>query len=150
MAVEINVVERVVVESTTPTILEVTESAIEVLEQTTTVSGSDETTIEIIDAATQVVTSDAPITVLEIGTQGPQGIPGVPEDEMTFAKRVDFVGTTLIYRGEAAVGSAESSSVWRIRRITFTGAEEDVTEEWASGNATFDKIWDDRLSLSYS
>lgn len=66
-----------------------------------------------------------------------------------FAKRVDFIGETVIYRGEAAVGSATSASVWRIRRITIAN-DGDIVEEWADGNAAFNKTWDDRYTLSYS
>jgi hypothetical protein len=84
------------------------------------------------------------------GTQGPSGPPGpsLTEEETVYAKRVDMVGDSLIYRGEAAVGSAESAPVWRIRRITLTG--DDMTEEWAGGNAAFDKAWADRAALGYS
>lgn len=67
---------------------------------------------------------------------------------MQYARRVDFVGDTVIYRGEADPGSSESSAVWRIRRITFVG--EDVVEEWAGGEDTFDKVWTSRLALSYN
>lgn len=72
----------------------------------------------------------------------------VPEEEQVYAKRVDFVSDLLIYRGEAPVGSLESSSVWRIRRITL-GLDDDVTEEWADGDANFDNVWDNRGSLTY-
>lgn len=80
------------------------------------------------------------------GTQGPPGVSS--EEETVYAKRVDMVGDALIYRGEAAVGAAESAPVWRIRRITLTG--DDMTEEWAGGTAAFDKAWTDRATLGYS
>jgi len=86
--------------------------------------------------------------VVAVGLPGPRGLPGTSEEEAVYAKRVDFVGDTLLYRGEAVVGAAESAPVWRIRRITFTG--DDMTEEWASGSAAFDKVWADRLTLGYS
>lgn len=70
-------------------------------------------------------------------------------DEVDYATRVDFDGETIIYRGEAVPGSAESSAVWRIRRITLN-AEGDATTEYAEGDAQFDNIWNDRASLSYS
>lgn len=89
------------------------------------------------------------VTVTTLGSQGPAGPRGESsEEESVFSKRVDFVTEDLIYRGEAAVGSANSASVWRIRRITFVG--DDVTEEWASGSAAFDKAWTDRATLGYS
>ena len=74
-----------------------------------------------------------------------------PESQVAYATRVDFDDVNnLIYKGEAIPGSAESAAVWRIRRLSFVGADEDVVEEWAEGTASFDKVWDDRLSLSYS
>ena len=82
------------------------------------------------------------------GAQGPQGLPA--EEDMAYAKRTDFVGTDVIYRAEAIVGSTNASASWRIRKITFVGIEGDIVEEWAGGTALFDKIWDNRLSLSYS
>jgi len=87
--------------------------------------------------------------VVTVGIQGPPGAAGIPEDEMTYAKRVDFVGSTLLYRAEAAVGSAEGDAVWRVRRITFAG-DGDVTEEWADGDALFNQTWDGRAGYTYS
>lgn len=85
------------------------------------------------------VTEDAGEIVIEI--------PG--EDELTYAKRVDFVNDDIIYRGEATVGSLENSAVWRIRKITLS-VDGDVKEEWADGSAAFAYVWDNRQSLSYS
>jgi hypothetical protein len=64
------------------------------------------------------------------------------------AKRVDFASDTIIYRGEAAVGSSEGDPVWRIKKIIL-GADDDVTELWADGVSDFTKVWSNRLSLSY-
>ncbi len=68
--------------------------------------------------------------------------------ETNMARRVDFVGDTLIYRGEAAPGADEAAPVWRIKRIQF-GADGDVTETWADGVAEFAHVWTDRASLTY-
>lgn len=68
--------------------------------------------------------------------------------ETNMARRVDFVGDTLIYRGEAAPGADETASVWRIKRIQF-GVDGDVTETWADGVAEFAHVWTDRASLTY-
>lgn len=96
-----------------------------------------------------VGTETATFEVQGVILRGPPGPPGTSEEEMAYAKRTDFATESLIYRGEAAVGSATSASVWRIRRLTLA-ADDDVTEEWAGGTAEFDKIWDDRASLTYS
>ena len=71
------------------------------------------------------------------------------DTDVAFAQRVDFITDNLLYRGEAVPGTAPGSNLWRIRRITI-GLDNDVTTEWADGNADFDNIWDDRLILSYS
>ena len=83
------------------------------------------------------------------GGLGPQGAPGVSEEDVMYSKRVDFITDLELYRGEAAVGSSESSAVWRIRKVTLA-IDGDVAEKWASGTALFDKVWADRASLTYT
>lgn len=63
----------------------------------------------------------------------------------------DTASSTVYYCAQAVVGSLESAAVWQIQRITFpTVGEDDTTIEWADGDAKFDNVWDDRLTLSYS
>lgn len=69
--------------------------------------------------------------------------------ETAMSRRVDFVGESLLYRGEAAPGADESAPVWRIKRITF-GTDGDVTETWADGAADFEHAWTQRAVLAYS
>ena len=84
---------------------------------------------------------------------------------MPLASRADIVdgfnGTTpavgfeTIYIGEAAVGTLDAASDWRIRRIIIdNNSDGDATTEWAEllGNATADFVhsWNDRLTLTYS
>jgi len=64
------------------------------------------------------------------------------------ALQLDEVGT-LTYVGEADPGSATSAAVWRIKRIDESGNPE-VIIKWAGGNDTYNKVWDNRLSLTYS
>ena len=86
-------------------------------------------------------------TTILVG-QGPSGPPGSTGNEsMPYAKRTDFVGNDAIYKGEAEPGSSEDDTVWRISKITFVG--EDATEQWAEGNASFDKMWSSRLGYNY-
>lgn len=56
---------------------------------------------------------------------------------------------TLAYLGEADPGTATSSAAWRIKKLTF-GGDGDVTTEWADGDSSFNNVWDNRASLSYS
>ena len=116
----------------------------------TEVIGGDVTVIETVDVEVVEVLTDRLVQLEIVEVSGQQGPPGVVEDDVMYAKRVDFVTDDLLYRGEAAVGSAESAPVWRIRRITFGAIDGDVTEEWANGNANFDKTWDGRLGFTYS
>lgn len=108
-----------------------------------------ETTEIIVDElpANQVVVDDTEVTVIETLWVLPTET--IPEEEQVYAKRTDFVNDNLIYRGEAAVGTLDSQSAWRIRRLTIA-SDDDVTEEWANGNANFSNVWDNRASYSYS
>lgn len=99
-----------------------------------------------------------------VDLQGPKGDPGGgsawlailaqsdaagASENVKYSRRIDVISDTVMYKGEATPGTANSAAGWRISRIT-TNAEGDVTEEWAAGSAEFTQVWDDRLSLSYS
>jgi len=71
------------------------------------------------------------------------------EEEMLYSKRIDTVSDELLYKGEAAPGTAEGSPSWRIRKILIN-AEGDVTETWANGSSDFLCRWTDRSSYTYS
>ena len=62
-----------------------------------------------------------------------------------FALRMRTVGN-YDYLGEAAIGSATSSAVWRVKRIDYTTG---VDILWA-GTGAFDQIWDNYASLTYT
>jgi hypothetical protein len=70
-------------------------------------------------------------------------------EEVPYATRIDEISASLLYKAEATPGSADASAVWRISRLTFA-TDGDVTIEWAGGTSAFDKVWNDRLGLSYS
>lgn len=55
--------------------------------------------------------------------------------------------TSTIYSGEAVIGSATSSAVWRISK-TDTSSPIIVTT-WAGGGS-FNQVWDNRAALSYA
>lgn len=100
--------------------------------------------------ATDVIVVESPKTEVievEIKTTGPQGPPGAGEN-VPYAKRTDFVGADIIYKGEAAPGTTDSQALWRIKRIEFIG--EDVKETWAGGTASFSNSWTDRTTLNYT
>lgn len=122
-------------------------TSVVVLPTETTVTIVEETAPAGLCVTEQTVEVGGPagIEVVEVALQGPSG----SEEDMALAKRVDFVSDTLIYRGEALPGTAASSAAWRIKRISIAG-DDDVTEEWADGAATYSQVWDDRASLDYS
>jgi len=62
-----------------------------------------------------------------------------------FTLRLTTVGS-VDYVGEAAIGTATSSASWRIKKIDSTSG---IILQWA-GTGTFDQIWDNYASLSYS
>lgn len=83
------------------------------------------------------------------GEQGEQGPTGISEEDVAYAKRTDFTNNdTIIYKGEAAVGTDDATALWRIRRLTIA-SDNDVTEEWADGTEAFTKTWTDRYTISY-
>lgn len=86
--------------------------------------------------------------VVVTGLLGPAGKDGVSEENIVYSKRTDFIDDNTLYKGEALPGSSENSSTWRIRKINMY-ADGDVTETWADGVATFDKVWANRSSYTY-
>lgn len=57
-----------------------------------------------------------------------------------------LAGTT--YVGLAPLGSATSAAAWQIKKIVESAGVTTIT--FAGGSSVFDKIWDNRASLSYS
>lgn len=99
-----------------------------------------------------VAESDLVVEVItDEGRQGPPGPPGIVEEDIVYAKRLDMVSSDVFYRGEAQVGSSEDAPVWRIRRVTMVTMGElvDLSEQWADGEAAFVHKWADRASLNY-
>jgi hypothetical protein len=65
-----------------------------------------------------------------------------------FAARIDEASESVTYFAWAVPGTLDAATSWRIMRQTITG---NVTAtEWADGNESFDNVWANRASLSYS
>ena len=62
-----------------------------------------------------------------------------------YALRFTTVGS-VDYMGEAAIGSITSSAVWRVKKIDSTTG---ISITWA-GTGTFNQVWDNYASLTYS
>lgn len=76
-------------------------------------------------------------------------ITGALDTGSDHARREDFASETVLYRGEAAPGTAEDAAAWKIRRVEFF-PDGDVTTTFAAGNAEFVHVWADRAALQYS
>lgn len=109
--------------------------------------------VELLDTfSVEVLEEEKEVTnIITEAEQGPPGAPGIAEEDIVYAKRLDMVTPDMFYRGEAKVGSADSEPVWRIRRVTITSMGEimDMSEHWADGAAEFVHRWDDRANLNY-
>lgn len=144
-------VESIVVRSAnTDTVVSDSTSGVVSNTNTQNVTTNTTSTTNISTTEVQNVLVEIPIqNVITSGLMGVQGPPGIAEEDVVYAKQVDFISDSLFYKGEAAVGSLTSAPLWRVRK-TVLAVDGDVSETWASGNANFDKVWDDRLSLVYS
>ncbi len=60
---------------------------------------------------------------------------------------IDTVGTVK-YIGSSVPGTATSAASWKIKQIDLTS--EDIPILWANGSAELDKVWDDRMSYTYT
>ena len=67
--------------------------------------------------------------------------------EVQYNRLID-TENNYIYIGEASPGSATSEAVWRIKRVEEIGDDYNIL--WADGTANLDKIWDNRLTFTYS
>jgi vacuolar-type H+-ATPase subunit I/STV1 len=103
----------------------------------------------LVDGAIMTYSAALNKIVFTIPTTNPGGTT-VTDEEMPFAKRIDFITDNELYKAEAPVGSLETSPVWRIRKVTIASVDNDVSETWASGNSNYDKVWTNRLSYTYS
>lgn len=53
------------------------------------------------------------------------------------------------YIGEALAGSATSSAVWRIKKLTYDSNGQITSLIWADSDTNFDNVWDNYDSLDY-
>lgn len=72
---------------------------------------------------------------------------GSGRNKVDYETIVDEPSADTTYVGYALPGSATSGAVWKIKRLQVVGSETII--EYAGSNAHFDKVWDDRASLSY-
>lgn len=114
-------------------------------DDTVIVEGDDTQIVVQEDTTTVIEAEDGSVTISDVGVQGPAA-----EEDVPFASRVDFIGDDRILKGQAQPGTLDADNAWRIQEITFVGTDEDVEIRWASANSNFDKIWNDRLTYTYT
>ena len=78
------------------------------------------------------------------GPQGPQGPIGpTGEDALNYERRSDF-SDPFLYCGSAEIGASESSSIWKIIRITINSSGSTLSE--SANNVA----WTNRYTLIYT
>lgn len=60
----------------------------------------------------------------------------------------DSVTSGIFYVGKAAIGSSGASAVWQIKKLNTTSIDLDKT--WCDGDDSFNNVWNNRESLTYS
>jgi len=66
------------------------------------------------------------------------------EPGLTVRWKDDSVDPTIMYVGEAEIGSDDNSPVWRIQKVNTT--TEEIT---FAGAGEFNQVWNNRESLGY-
>lgn len=66
-------------------------------------------------------------------------------DETTL---IDAVDSSTAYIGKALIGSATGDLVWQIKKVLTAGNV--TTIGYASGNASYNKEWDERTTYTYT
>jgi hypothetical protein len=68
-----------------------------------------------------------------------------------YKRNIDSGGNgNITYIGDADPSSATSDAGWSIKKIVIEASTGSTSITWADGNASFDNIWDDHLTLNYS
>jgi hypothetical protein len=72
----------------------------------------------------------------------------VTDETIPLYVAIDEVNKNLSYIGKSVIGSSQASAVWQISRLQTTG---NVTLlQYADGDDSFNNIWNNRASLTYS
>lgn len=108
---------------------------------------NDSTGVLSIDDNGGSLTVDGPLTDAQMRAT-PVPISGTVTASATeYIVRVDEASSTITYVGYAIPGTATSAASWRIKRLDSTTG---LIVLWAAGTASFNQVWDNRASLSYS
>lgn len=64
-----------------------------------------------------------------------------------FVFLIDDSASPVTYIGKAIPGSDTADAVWQVRKLDETTG---LVMTYADGNSSYDNVWDDRASLTYS
>lgn len=87
------------------------------------------------------------MSILEVGRGLRYFDLGIP-----FTQAMDNSGTNnaTIYIGKTKPGNAKSASKWQIQKLTYDGNGMVSDVQFPNGNNSFQFVWDDRASYTYS
>lgn len=72
----------------------------------------------------------------------------ITNETTAYAVKLDDTSTASVtYIGKAAVGSSGASAVWQIQKMDESSG---LVITFADGDSSFNNIWNNRTSLSYS
>lgn len=96
------------------------------------------------DLSTSSNTTTVDLTIIEARLDDLEALTEIEQN------LVDYISETVLYRGETFDNlSLTSAPDWRIRKRVISGTGDSVTDTYAEGDNTFDKIWDNRASYTY-
>ena len=73
------------------------------------------------------------------------------DDTGSYTIAIDYnASNNPVYIGKSNPGSTKGDSLWQIRKITYNASNNPIDVQWANGVCSFDKIWDNRVSYTYS
>lgn len=99
-------------------------------------------------AETDILLSKILSSLLESYTLYSELLSSLLESYAKYNELIDEVDANTTYHCLAEPGTSTSSAKWRIRKISIVATV--TTIAWADGNAEFDNIADNRLTLTYS
>lgn len=77
--------------------------------------------------------------------------PSAVEDTSHYTYKMAYdASNNLEYIGKSAIGSLTNESKWQIKKMTYDASNNLTGILWSGGLETFNNIWDDRTTLSYS
>jgi len=116
------------------------------------VSTNVATTTQQVNISTQVanlslVTKESVIDIVTVGVQGPEGPAGAGVSEPAYRFYDSTSEANTYYKGWSNSDSTSTATTKILKGVEVS--PDDFIETWAEGSDFLDKIWDNRLSLTY-